>query len=114
MDDKELSLLVAKDLGGITPKEVEDELELGEPMGFAEVLTAVGLLVRLAQVAIQFWTKRTAKTTEQQLVEALEAAAASAFKIDEQMREEIIQRIVDRLTGSKVTRSAKPAVMSRS
>ena len=101
LDDRKLALLVAKDLPGITPKEVEDEFKKvskhGNPMGF-DILTVVGLLVRLAQVAIEFWTKRA---TEQRLVAELESKAASAFKIDKQMREEIIQRIVDRLSGSK-------------
>ena len=107
MDDKELVLLVAKDSSeGLLPKEVEADLELGEPKSIARDFYGgrITSSTQLARVALQIWKKRT---TAQQLVAALEATATSAYKIDEQMREEIIQRIVDRLTG-KVAVVAEP------
>ena len=67
-------------------------------MGFAEILTVAGLLVRLVQAAVKMWTQRT---TEQQFVAALEAMAASADKIGEEKRGEIIDLIVDHLKRLK-------------
>ena len=81
MDYKELSRLVAKDLGGNLPSEVEDELELGEPKGFREfvILTVTfgAFLVSLAQFAVQI--AETNKTPEE-----LAAALESKTEFDRQ------------------------------
>jgi hypothetical protein len=102
MDYEELSRLVAKDLGGNLPSEVEDELELGEPKGFRDVVivtvTLGAFLVSLAQLSIQI--AETNKTPEE-LVAALEAKTESIGKIAKEKRDQIIKGIVIRLTGPK-------------
>ena len=109
MDDKEqeLALLVAKDLKDITPTEVEAEFKKqskhGKSKGFLEIFTVVGLLVRLVRFAVQFWTSGT---TEQQLIAALEATAASADRIDKKKRDEIIDLIVVQLKQWRCLNSA--------
>ena len=97
LDYKELSRLVAKDLGGNVPAEVEAKLSLGKAYGFGGIVTVAGFVVSLAQLAIQI--AETKKTSE--LVAALQAKTESAAKIDKAKREEIIDLIVDQLNRSK-------------
>lgn len=103
MDYEELSRIIAKELGGNVPAEVEAKLRLGKPrtswVDVVFVAATVGdFLVRAAELAIRI--AETEKTPEQ-LIAALQAKTASATKIAKEKRDKIIKRIVELLTGSK-------------
>jgi hypothetical protein len=102
MDAAELSRATASEFGGDAPAEVEAELDRDKTRGFGQFVvdaaTIGGFIVQVVQLAIQL---NETKKTPAQLIAELQAKAASAVKIADETRRKIIERIVERLKGSK-------------
>lgn len=102
MKGPELARVIAAEMGGDVPAEVDAELSREKPRSLGQFIidaaTVGGFIVQVVQLAIQI--NQTQKTPDQ-LITELQAQAASAIKIAQQTRRKGIKRVVELLNGSK-------------
>lgn len=102
MKAPELARVIAAEMGGSVPAEVDGELrrEKARSLGqfVIDAATVGGFIVQVVQLAIQI--NETQKTATQLILE-LEAKAASAIKIAKETRSKVIKRVVELLIRSK-------------